>query len=214
MLVASSVWGDLAVGLLVALFSAGLVWLVGDQVAHRWQLELKRRELDLEASREFTAIYGEFYAVWKLWHAHLKADNALVSGLDEDLRHGLLERAAAEEGRYNAMMLKLVAERKLHENDTQVLAMFREAQQCLRESLEQKSPMVTRKPAGGEPATWQAGGAPYLMFKELATRVADLVANAPRQPGRPGDPTHLASSTRRDFSCNWWTEPVPPASWW
>ena len=168
--------------------------------------------VDLEASREFTTIYGEFHAVWKVWHAHLKADNALVAGIDESLRHGLLERAAAEEGRFNALVLKLVAERKLGENDTKVLAMFREAQQCLRESVEQNSLLATRKPAGGEPASWQAGGAPYLRFKELATRVADLVANAPRRRGRPGDPTDLAQSTRRDFSRNWWT-PVPPASW-
>ena len=55
---------------------------------------------------------------------------------------------------------------------------------------------------GREPATWKAGGAPYLRFKELSTRVADLIANAPRMHRRQGDPTDLARSTRRDFSRN------------
>lgn len=203
--------GDLWVGLAIALFSAVLVWLVGDRVAHRWQLELRRRELDLEASKDFTAIYGEFYAVWKIWHAHLKADGAVAAGMDEELRQDLLDRSAVEEGRYNALVLKLVAERDLQEQDMTVLAMFREGQQCLRESLEKRVLLTTK---GESPGDWNDGGAAYIRFKELAMRVADLVAHAPRRRESPGDLTALEASTRRDFSGSWWTEPVPKASWW
>jgi uncharacterized protein with ACT and thioredoxin-like domain len=51
----------------VALLTLLLGWLVGTRITSRWEEDKKRRELRLEALSRFYELYGEFYAVWKLW---------------------------------------------------------------------------------------------------------------------------------------------------
>src|ERR1700722_19702542 len=45
----------------------GLAWLVGNSLTTRWDTVKKQAELDLAAMEQFYKIYGEFFAVWKLW---------------------------------------------------------------------------------------------------------------------------------------------------
>ncbi len=45
-----------------------LGWLVGVRITAAWTLRQKRRELELSAAHELYRLYGEFFAVWKLWN--------------------------------------------------------------------------------------------------------------------------------------------------
>ena len=42
--------------------------LVGSRFGYWWNLQLKRREADLASMKTFHELYGEFFAVWKLWN--------------------------------------------------------------------------------------------------------------------------------------------------
>ncbi len=43
--------------------------LVGNRLSVMWAIRQKRRELQLSAASQFYQLYGEFFAVWKLWSA-------------------------------------------------------------------------------------------------------------------------------------------------
>jgi hypothetical protein len=207
----------LAVGSAVALFTAALAWIVGNRLATAWNVELKRRELDLEAIQDFFHLYGDFYAVWKLWHVHVKEDAVAPPHVDPSLRQALLERASEDEGLYHALVLKLCSQRCLTESDTQILARFREAQQCLRESIERRQHLSVK----GQPAVgtdWRQAGGAYVAFKALAARTADIIANCPRPAFRRRITAErftraLIESTGRDYSKNWWIDIPPHTSW-
>src|SRR5262245_31485221 len=65
-------------------FASGLAlliigWLVGQRLTVSWNLRQKYKEIDLATARDFHALYGEFFAIWKLWDyylrdAHVKAE--------------------------------------------------------------------------------------------------------------------------------------------
>jgi hypothetical protein len=68
----SKTQGDGTLTAIIAAFVApvltlGLAWLVGNSLTTRWDTVKKQAELDLAAMEQFYKIYGEFFAVWKLW---------------------------------------------------------------------------------------------------------------------------------------------------
>ena len=71
-----------------------LAWAVGNRLSARWAMRQKRREETRVAANEFYRLYGEFFAVWKLWNYSL--DDTDYSDKTAQ-RWELLKRAAAAE---------------------------------------------------------------------------------------------------------------------
>ena len=110
-------------------------WAIGHRLAARWSLWQKHREQTLAATSEFYRLYGEFFAVWKLWNNSVRQSTAVGQ---DDRRWNLLERAAAAEASMETIMLKLASERILSEADLATLGRFRQAFQYLRDVIRQR----------------------------------------------------------------------------
>ncbi len=147
----------------VAVIAILLGGLVGQGLTMRWNLRQKRREFDLSAANEFHRLYGEFFAVWKLWNYSLNAAEDCTITSSE-----LLIRASAAEGGIESLLVRLSANRELSLDDVRVLACFRQGYQNLREAIRDNRTL-----------DWGSSSHPeYLAFKRLATYVALLIVSA------------------------------------
>jgi len=154
--------------LLVALITLGFGWLIGNQLSARvsmaWAIRQKKRELELETASLFYKVYGEFFAVWKLWVYH-KEQN-----FGETSRWAMLERATTAEGMLESIFVKLSSERQLGEKDIEILGRFRQGYQTLRQSIRDDKYLGWSKDKHSE----------YISFKRLAGLVSDiLVSDSP-----------------------------------
>jgi len=176
---------SLGQGLIIVLFGSVLAWGVGNAVSYVWDERRRRRESDLAALATFYQVYGEFFATWKLWNAHKRSERkgsegelvSLVSPADVQWR--LLERAGAAEGGFEALLVKLVSERRLYERDRKLLGCFREAYQMLREAIRDNKSLEWRASRKGKGLAFEQ----YRAFKSLAEYVAfRLKEPSPRPP--------------------------------
>ena len=76
----------------------------------------KQTELDLAAMEQFYKIYGEFFAVWKLW------DDAIQQNSGK--RNELFERIAGAEAQLEALILRISCQRSLTEDEAYLPAML------------------------------------------------------------------------------------------
>jgi hypothetical protein len=144
----------------ISLLTIALGWLVGQRLTVRWNLHQKQRELDLTTAHEFHTLYGEFFAIWKLWNYSLKAQRGCTV-----TRSDLLVRACAAEGAVESLFVRLAASRDLRDEDIKTLGRFRQGYQTLRETIR-----------GNKELKWDISTHPeYLAFKQLATAVALLI---------------------------------------
>ncbi len=151
-----------ALSLGVAITTLVLGWFVGQKLSMRWNLRQKQREFDLIAANDFHRLYGEFFAVWKLWNYSLdtQQDNTIT-------RSELLIRASVAEGCIESLLVRLSANRELSHEDVRALACFRQGYQNLREAIRDTHRL-----------DWGSSSHPeYLAFKRLATYVALLIAS-------------------------------------
>ena len=125
--------------LLVALITLGLGWLVGQRLTLGWNLRQKRRELDLSNAKEFQALYGEFFAVWKLWNYYTRdiGDKSLPGAS----RWELLNRACAAAAGMESIFVRLASERDLSDAQIESLGQFRQLYQTLREVIRDNEPL-------------------------------------------------------------------------
>ena len=79
--------------LIVSIVTLGLGWIVGQALTYRWNIRQKRRELQLSATQQFYAAYGEFFAVWKLWNRLDRSSDSAIGERQWELH----KRAAAAE---------------------------------------------------------------------------------------------------------------------
>jgi hypothetical protein len=166
--------------LIAALVTVLLTPVVANLVASTWQDARKLRELDMQALEELYSLYGEFIAIWKESRRCQDAERA-------SQLHG---RACAVEGRLEALLVRVAAERPLYPKDVQQLGALRQVFQRLRESLQPDS-----HKDGQAVQTWKTATAPgYVALKALTTNVAGLLAAPrPRQrrfwpgPSRPSE---------------------------
>jgi hypothetical protein len=147
------------VGPLVAILLAGLV---GNKLAFAWELRRKQRDLDLNSLHEFYRLYGEFFALLKLWDSwKRRADKTEPVALER-----IVERATTAEGQVEALLLKVSAERTLGENEQDLLGAFRQGYQTLRESMRQDKTI-----------DWNYSNyEPYAAFKGLACAISQLLS--------------------------------------
>lgn len=150
------------VGPIVALAVAGLV---GNELAARSERRRKLRDLDLDLLHEFYRLYGEFFALLKLWDAWKRRGNSAAT--DPDGFGRILERSANAEGRVEALLLKVASERTPTCSEQDLLGAFRQCHQSLRESV-----------GRDEAVEWnRANFEPYAAFKALACAVSQLLSS-------------------------------------
>ena len=137
-----------------------------------WNLLLKKREADLATVKAFHELYGEFFAVWKLWDYYVI--NTRTAEFPNEIRWKLLERACAAEGKMEAILIDLSS--KYHSSSTSLntLGQFRQVYQQLRESIRDNRALA-----------WDNADHPiYTYFKKLAPVIAYMT--------RMGHVGHLA----------------------
>jgi len=149
----------------VALLTLVLTWFVTTRVTANWNLRQKQRELALSSADQFYTLYGEFFAIWKLWDQHLRTASKEPLDSSAGTRSQLLDRTLAAESGVEAMMLKLTGQQTLTTDDLYALGSFRQAYQTLREHIRR-----------GTPLGWNWDSHPeYAAFKFLASRVSQLL---------------------------------------
>lgn len=149
--------------LLVAVTTLSLGWLVGQRLTHNWNIRQKRKELDLSNAKEFQSLYGEFFAVWKLWN-YLRKDIG-ESKLPGASRWELLKRACSAEASMEATFVRLASERNLSEDQIEALGQFRQLYQQLREAIRDDLPL-----------NWNRSEHPdYVNFKKLGVQITHFI---------------------------------------
>ena len=173
----SSAFGEALPDLIVAAATGVVAAIVGSWLAFYWNIRQKQRELDLSTAQSFHRLYGEFFAVWKLWNYFIR--DVGEQELPGASRWELLKRATDAEARVEAILGILASQRTLKPDVVADIGKFRQAFQSLRETIRD-----------GQPLEWNESSDPhYLSFKELATSVAALIHSGRR--------AHSASARKR-----------------
>jgi len=150
--------------LVVMWTTLGLGWLVGLRLSAYWNLKQKQREFDLASANEFHKLYGEFFAIWRLWNFAIQQARD-ASAID---RSKIFERACAAEGQVESLFVRLASTRLLTPEQTAMLGRFRQGYQSLRQAV-----------LDGRAIAWHSSSHPeYVAFKTLTTQVAILIAGS------------------------------------
>jgi hypothetical protein len=144
----------------------GLAVTIGAFLTTRyWSAWQKRRELQLTAADTFYKLYGEFFAIWKLWN--FLQDKGKIPESKEATQWDLFKRATTAEGGMEALFVKLASERHLSKEEIEILGRFRQGYQTLRETIWEN-----------EPISWSGSNHPeYLSFKHLACNISLLLSS-------------------------------------
>jgi hypothetical protein len=154
--------------LVTTLILLGLGWVIGRQLTVLWSRRQKQNEQDLEAARDFHALYGDFFALWKLWNYYIRDIGA--EALPGATRWQILDRACASEARLESTLVKLASEKPLTTRDIETLGRFRQRYQQLRECIRDNVPLA-----------WDHSEHPeYQEFKTLAPQVAAIIIGSGR----------------------------------
>jgi hypothetical protein len=146
------------ISVVVTLIGLGAGWLVGQRLTYQWNLRQKRRESELATAQDLQRLYGEFFAVWKVW-------DRVASDVEPSVYRDLLQQAAEAEGLLERVLVKLATERRLAEADKSTLCRFRQGYQQLRRAIK-----------SGTPLGWKGADDPrYRAFKRLVVTVTLLV---------------------------------------
>lgn len=172
-----------------------LAALAGQPLAAYWSVRQKRREFTISAANEFYRLYGEFFAVWKLWQYVAKHEADAVA--DPKATHwALLQRAAAAEAGVESLLVKLAAERQMSPEEMEVAGRYRQAFQTLRQVIRRKQRL-----------DWYSSEHPqYVAFKTLACHVASLIETLDRRKRPTPD---VAQSALLTITSNRWEN-----VWW
>jgi hypothetical protein len=142
-----------------------LAGLVGNKVAFQWDVRKRRTELDLDSLHGFYKLYGEFFALLKLWDCYKRRADGKPT--EPAVLDRFLVRATDSEGRLEALLLKVSSERELGEAERDLFGAFRQGYQTLRESAREDLPV-----------NWTGSNfAPYAAFKELASAISQLLSS-------------------------------------
>jgi hypothetical protein len=177
----------------VALITLLLTWFVSTRVTTTWNLRQKQRELALSSADQFYSLYGEFFAIWKLWDEHLRSSDGDTTGSSVRAKSHLLERALAAESGIEAMMLKLTGQQILSKDQLYALGSFRQGYQTLRERIKH-----------GEPMGWNWDSQPeYAAYKFLASAVSQALVS-----WRPSEQPNAAEhyNNFRIVTANYWEQ--------
>jgi hypothetical protein len=145
---------------LVGVLATGVL---GYGFAYWWNLKLKRREADLAMLKGFHDLYGEFFAVWKLWNYYVR--DIGPDDFPDASRWKLLERASAAEGSTEAILIGLASQHRFSPASLEALGQFRQVYQRLRESIRDNQALK-----------WDTSEHPeYMAFKRLSPVIAYMI---------------------------------------
>jgi hypothetical protein len=165
-----------------ALVLLGLAWFVGQRLTVKWSLYQKRREHDLETARDFHLLYGEFFAVWKLWNYYVR--HTELKAFPDASRWSLLDRACEAEGRLEAILVRLASNKALDDQDIEVLGQFRQIYQKLRQSIRDNIPLE-----------WDHAEHPdYILFKTHAPLINSIILNGRTAPPKESNILEITSN--------------------
>jgi hypothetical protein len=150
-------------------------WFVSTRVSDYWDQIRRNRESDLAAAEEFQRLYGEFFAVWKTWDAIPEGEFGLSD--PAGAAWGCLRDSAEIEGRVEALLAKISAERVRSGDDIDVLGAVRQGFQSLRGAIKKEERLPW----------WGSEAEPYAAFKALAVYTARLL-------GTPSDSKNAPSN--------------------
>jgi hypothetical protein len=154
--------------LVIYLIFLGMGWLIGKRLTVLWSRRQKQNEQDLDAARDFHAVYGDFFALWKLWNYYNR--NLGADTLPGASRWELLDRSCQAEAKLESTLVRLASEKVLTNNDIDTLGRFRQRYQQLRESIRDNVPLK-----------WDHSEHPdYVEFKTLAPQVAAIIVGTNR----------------------------------
>jgi len=144
-------------------------WFVGNRISIAWNLKQKRKEYDLESARDFHQLYGEFFAIWKLWNYFIRdiGEKALQGGS----RWDLLSRASQAEGKLESMLVRICCDRAVSDDEIEALGQFRQIYQQLREAIRDNKPLPWDSSEHDD----------YISFKQLAPKVASIIVGVQSQ---------------------------------
>ena len=144
---------------ITTLLFLGLGWVIGKQLTVLWSRRQKQNEQNLDAAREFHLLYGEFFALWKLWNYFVRDLGA--DALPGASRWQLLDRACRSEAKLESTLVRLASEKRLTSDEITKLGRFRQRYQQLRECIRDNVPLE-----------WDHSEHPdYLDFKTLAPQL-------------------------------------------
>lgn len=139
----------------------------------------KKRERNRQLAGELFHAYGEFFAVWKLWHHAL--DGKAKSPIPLE-RQELFKRATAAEGKFETLLINVASSIKLSNREAVNLGRLRQGFQQLRERIRDN-----------EGIPWNSSDScRYTAFKRLNTELATLLSRGYDSEGPNADDAHCA----------------------
>jgi hypothetical protein len=184
-------------GLIVAF----VVAIIGVVIA-RWYTERReaaqaRRERDLAAAAELYRVYGQFFATLKVWNAHLRtrtSSNPQVTPLvfpDPPRRSELLGAAAAAEGGFEALLIRITLEHDVGRDQRAALWCLRTAYKQLRRAIRYGQPLLWWRSDIHGNGLDHDGYRAYQAFKMLTSLVADELLTGLGAPALPAIESRL-----------------------
>lgn len=176
--------------------------LVTNRVAHGYEQRRKQREFDRETMQELASLYGTIFATWKAWDTSSRFPKVEPA---EGAAWELLREAAKAEGRVEAMLVRLAADRPLRDpEDIKTLAGLRQSFKIVRKAIRDNKPLDWRSSRDRE----------YAALKAYAVSTAALVSTE-----RSGPPPSAATArvvfqkiTSNEYEPTW-TDLAVDAGW-
>jgi hypothetical protein len=156
-------WAKAVTPLLAALIAVGGAAFL----TNRYERSRKREEFDRSTMEELAALYGQVFGVWKAWEAYRAAPGLDVDG---EGPWELLTKAADAEGRLEALLVRIAADRPLTDTDIRMLAGLRQSFKAVRKAIRAQRTVGWTRSASSE----------YIALKTYTTYAAVLLASERR----------------------------------
>lgn len=187
------IWGTAAAnvisGLVVLGATARLGYFIAVRYTYKREAAQARQQRNLAAAAELYRVYGDFFAAWKVWNAHLRsakppsgAQLAQLGPPDDRRRSELLTAAAQAEGGFEALLIRLALEHNLTDDQRTTLWCLRSASQQLRRAMKAGEPLLWWKSDIHSGDVGHDGYRAYQAFKKLTSLSAGMLLDARDMP--------------------------------
>ena len=168
-------WLVVQPAIIAAVISTLIGGLIVGVISSRWARSQKLRELDFATLEQFQQLYGEFFALYHLWDDFKRGLFQGFESSQKEIAKDIIERAYSMEGRMEAVLTKIAAEKELSLNEIDSLGRFRQAFQRMRKHVSRDKPF-----------NWDCDfHREYASLKIHASRAADIILfGRPRVPTR------------------------------
>jgi hypothetical protein len=140
--------------IVAALLAIGGATLVTGRVSDRYEQGRRQREFDRETTQELASLYGQIFAVWRAWDVRCRFPT--VDAADH-ADWTLLTQAVDAEGRLEALLIRIAADRPLRDpDDLRTLAGLRQSFKIVRKAIREDKPLGWRRSIDREYAALKA----------------------------------------------------------